>query len=372
MVRKKFLLIWFSLLSIFLILGSSIGVPFVFSQELSSYDSTKFGINYFSTHNHYEPKYLTDYVLDRDFSLFENNGITDITVALIWKYLEPTPGGYNYQALDDIERVCNFASKYNLNVTINFYTMMQEDSFTIPEWIIPRKFEQVFLDPYIRQCWLNFLDYCADRLSSVEAISSWHMMNEPARKEWACDVAIEDFLDLWSEMRDIFKAYSDRPVSVRFAAQVFDDPNHFNRDCRIYEILDYIALNWYENHCSREKLENMINEIRKYSDVEISEFGFKTDDDHLQAWKYFDYVNFFKRLKITECSAWMWRADYDSPNPEPAGFGFNIAKNFLGEPRQAFYFLQEDQYFLQYYLPQFLIYYWKSQFPVFSIVFSMF
>jgi len=366
MVGKKFLMVFLSFLGIFSLLGSSAGVSLVFAPELSSDNSMKFGINYYSTHNHYEPKYLTDYVLDRDFSFFEKQGIKDITVALIWKYLEPSWGEYNDQALDDVERVCSFASKYNLNVTINFYTMMQENSFTIPEWVIPRKFEQVFLDPFIRQAWLNFLDHCVDRLSSVQGISSWHMMNEPARTEWACDVEIDDYIALWSEMKDIFKAHSDRPVSVRFAAQVFDNPNHFNRDSRIYDILDYIALNWYENHCSREKLESMLNEIREYSEVEISEFGFKTNNDQLQAWKYFEYVSFFRRLKITECSAWMWRADYDSPNPEPAGNGFNLAKNFMGQPRQAFYFLQTESYILQYYLPQFLIYYLKDQFPVFS------
>jgi hypothetical protein len=116
----------------------------------------------------------------------------------------------------------------------------------------------------------------------------------------------------------------------------------------------------------------MVNEIREYSEVEISEFGFKTDDDQLQTWKYFEYVSFFGRLKIRDCSAWMWRADYDSPNPEPAGTGFNLAKDFTGEARNAFYFLQTEPYILQYYLPQFLIYYWKNQFPVFSTLFGIF
>jgi hypothetical protein len=30
----------------------------------------RFGVNYLSTHNHYEPYYLSDEELDRDFALF--------------------------------------------------------------------------------------------------------------------------------------------------------------------------------------------------------------------------------------------------------------------------------------------------------------
>ena len=33
----------------------------------------------------------------------------------------------------------------------------------------------------------------------------------------------------------------------------------------------------------------------------------------------------------------MWRADYDSPNPDPPGENFNLAKNVDGTARPAFY-----------------------------------
>ena len=66
----------------------------------------------------------------------------------------------------------------------------------------------------------------------------------------ACNVSIDEYLDLWAEMKAIFKLYSDRPVSVRFAAQLFDSPNHFNNDQRILDLLDYLSLNWYECYYS--------------------------------------------------------------------------------------------------------------------------
>jgi sugar phosphate isomerase/epimerase len=154
----------------------------------------RFGVNYLSTHYHYEPGYLSNEELERDFSLFRKQGLEYVTLCAVWKYLEPELGVYNEDAIDDLIRVCSFASDYDLKVVIDFHTMMNEDSWTMPAWLIPQKFEAVFLNETARQAWLNFLDHCAARLNSSESIWSWNMMNEPARRAWACDVSIEDFL----------------------------------------------------------------------------------------------------------------------------------------------------------------------------------
>lgn len=52
----------------------------------------RFGVNYFSTHNHYDPWYLSDDELERDFALFQNQGLEYVTFCAIWKYLEPELG----------------------------------------------------------------------------------------------------------------------------------------------------------------------------------------------------------------------------------------------------------------------------------------
>ena len=195
------------------------------------------GITYLSTHWHYEPYYLSDEEIHRDFTLFNRMGIDYITLVLIWKYVEPTPGNYLEDAYDDIERVCEIAKEHGLEVIIDFHTMMHENSFTMPTWLSPRKFEQVFKDNSAHQAWLNYLEHSVSKLKDVENIHSWHMMNEPARSlypitdNWACDVTVEEFIELWQEMRTVFKSISDKPVSIRFAAKSFD--NHFNRDPRI-------------------------------------------------------------------------------------------------------------------------------------------
>jgi hypothetical protein len=309
-------------------------------------DGLTFGVNYFSTHNHYEPYYLSNETLDRDFSLFQKQGLKYVTLALVWKYLEPKLGVYNEDALNDVERVCSFAQEYDLRVIINFYTMMKNDSWTMPEWLSPRKFEAVFLNSTARQAWLNYLDHCASRLNSSASIWSWHMMNEPWRQEWACNVSVDDFLQLWIEMKAVFRAYSVRPVSVRFAAQSFEDPNHFNNDPRIYDVMDYLALNWYEVYCSQDELVHLVGQAQKHTNITISEFGSNATepgsnvtDKNIQAHQYKSYVELFRRLNLRVCIAWMWRADYVSDNPDAPGVNYNLASDVNGTANLAFYMM---------------------------------
>lgn len=307
-------------------------------------DGTWYGVNYLSAYNHYEPQYLSDEILDRDFGLFKSQGLEYVTLVALWEYLEPQLGEYNDTAINELIRVCDFASRNDLRVIIDFHTMMTNNSWTMPVWLSPRKFETIFTDATgtARQAWLNFLNYCASRLNSSESIWSWHMMNEPARKSWACDVSIEDFLQLWTDMKAVFKSYSPRPVSIRFTPQVFDDPDHFNRDPRVYGVCDYIALNWYEVYCSRELFSDIVEDASSHTEVIVSEFGTNVTDDYDQADLYRQYVDLFHSLDIRDCVAWMWRADYDGSEVEPPGVGYNLAKDFDGTPRPAFYLLRDD------------------------------
>ena len=163
----------------------------------------RFGINYQSTNYHYnEREHLTNAVLDRDFSLFKNQGLQFVILNVIWKYFEPAPGVYNQEAIKNLTRVCEFADKYDLNVIIDFHTIVRKDSnWTIPEWVTPRYFETVFTNNTVRQAWLNFLGHMTYSLSNVPNVESWQMMNEPARNSWACNVSVDEFVNLWTEMK---------------------------------------------------------------------------------------------------------------------------------------------------------------------------
>ena len=335
-----------SVFLIIIILFSTIlfhSIPEAKAQEITN-SETSFGITYLSTNWHYELNHLPDTTLDRDFQLFSDNGIKSITLAIIWTYIEPSYQNYNYPALDEIKRVCEFAAKYNISVIIDFHTIMQASadtdySWTMPNWFSPRLFNTVFLNNTVRQAWLDCLCNCTDYLEEVVNIDSWQMMNEPFRGDWACDVSVDDFVQLWIEMKSAIRVSSEKSVSIRFAEYGFRSPLHFEWDSRIYDICDYVALNYYEDeNSSPENLTTSIGDIRAHAkDVVISEFGSRADDDVMQQIDTRDMVSLFKNLNIGLATAFFWRADYDSPNPTPPGYGLNLAKTTDGVSRLAFY-----------------------------------
>jgi hypothetical protein len=308
-------------------------------QRLKQYEvvatgKQKHGITYLSTNWHYEPSYPSDGEIIRDFQLFREQGITNITLVAIWKHIEPSYGVYNDAALDDIKRVCGFAEDHGLGVTIDFHTMMQEDSFTMPEWLSPRRFKTVIDNETNKRAWLNYLNHSVDYLKDEKAITSWHMMNEPARLEWGCNCTVDAFVDLWTEMRTIFKSLSTKPVSIRFGGDTFD--THFNRDPRILDICDYVSFNVYQT-TNIALLADMVSYVHDNDRfVIISEYGLYTDDDTDQFYAYEDYLGFFDKLDVSCCVAWYWRADYDLGIPEGPGSGYNLAGTVDGDYRPAF------------------------------------
>ena len=345
---KKFLCI----ILIFLFGASTFYFP---ANTAASSESTdiRFGINYQSTNYHYnEDEHLSDEVLDRDFSLFKNQGFDFIILNVIWKYFEQDGlGEYNDDAVDDLIRVCTFAEKYDLNVVIDVHTIVKKDSsWTIPEWVSPRYFETVFTNPEVKDAWLNFLGHMAYRLKDVDNVESWQMMNEPAIGDWACDVSVDDYVSLWTAMKSAIRIYSDKPVSIRFDECL---TNHFNLDARIADICDYISLNWYIQDDSEANLELMVNFAKEHNlGVMVSEFGTNTGadgtlvDEATVTQQYLSSLELFKSLGVNECAPYYWRADYDLGNPCPPGTEFNLAKDVDGTPRDAFYCLGDSSIFV--------------------------
>ena len=301
--------------------------------------TNNWGINYLSTYNHYEPQYLSDEQINQDFSLFQNQGITYLTLCAFWKQLEPKLGEYNDTALAEIQHVCDLASNYNFKVIIDFHTKMNNNSWTMPTWLSPCKFETVFFNSTIQEAWLNFLDHCASQLNDTTNIWSWHMMNEPARGNWACNVSIDDFVALWQNMSAIFKSYSNRPVSIRFAANMFTSINQFNSDPRIFQVCDYLSLNFYDYNCPRATLSSIVSTAKTNNiSVLISEFGSNSTDEATQASDYQSLIAFFRSLGINDYAAWCWKIHVAS-NETPENF--TICNSATGTPKPAFYLLDD-------------------------------
>ena len=310
----------------------------------------QFGINYYATYHHYEEQYyLSNDTLDRDFSLFQNQGIKFVILEAIWAYHERTEGNYNEEAIEDLIRVCSFAAKYDLSVVIDFHTRMGSNSWTMPTWLTNRNFETVLLNETAKQSWLNFLSHMAYSLNNLSNLESWQMMNEPG---WQSTLPAENFttswVNLWKEMRDVFKSYSDRLVSIRFdEALVRSD--YFNSAPEIgNEICDYLSYNWYIQYRLPDYLNSAVSYAKEHNrTIMISEFGSNATlpgsnvtDKVQQAEHYSNSLDLFRSLGVDSCAAFFWRADYKSTNPaDPPGEGYNLAEDVNGTPREAFYYL---------------------------------
>ena len=295
------------------------------------------GLNYASAYWHLDPALTTDEILHRDFRLFQDSKISLICLNVHWSYLEPSMGNYRVSYLDDVIRVCNIANQYGISVVIDFHTLMGNNSYTIPTWVSSRAFNTVMHNSTVRQAWLNMLSFSAGYLNSVPNIHSWHMMNEPYIGSWAVQCSVDDFIQLWSDMKTAIRQHSILPVTVRLAANsVLRD---FENDPRMYELFDYITLTWYETYYPIRDFENLVNMIKGYGkDVTVAEWGYKTNKDPQQYSKFVTYLNLFKGLEIKWTLAWIWRSDSASVDvPETIGKGWNICKNANGDPRQSFY-----------------------------------
>ena len=217
-----------------------------------------------------------------------------------------------------------------------------------PPWVNPTYFETVFTNNTVREAWLNFVGHITERLKDVDNIESWQMMNEPAIGSWACDVSVDHYINLWNETKNKIRLFSDKPVSIRFAASTF---YHFNYDPRIYDICDYFSINWYiqDGPSSEANFTAAVLDAEEHGcNVMVSEFGVDTGpkgelvDDVGVTELYLDSLELFRSLGVNDCAAWFWRADFDSGVPAPPGTDCNLAIDVNGTPREAFYLLNNE------------------------------
>ncbi len=337
------------ILGVFLALAL-LSVFFCTPSAKSAEDDLRFGINYYGVNHHYEQYRLTDDILDRDFSLFQSQGLKFIILEAVWAYIGRTEDSYAPEAIPDLIRVCSFAEKYNLKVVIDFHTLMGSKSWTMPWWLTNRNFETVLLNDTAKQHWLDFLGYIAKGFNDVPNLEGWQMMNEPG---WSSTLPADQFVnkwvDLWKQMKEVFKSYSDRPVSIRFDEALIR-PDYFKMNPQICDVCDFLSFNWFYrddvNELARVKQFALDHEKK----VMISEFGTDTGDtgthadDTTVTAQYLASIEYFRSYGVEDCAAFYWQADFISPNnsPFPPGTDYNLALDILGTPRPAFYCLKNE------------------------------
>lgn len=297
------------------------------------------GVNYLSSGYAYT---MSESVLHRDFQLFEENNVNLIYVNPNWIHIETSIGSYSSPYLTRIRRACEIAGQYGIEVGIAFMTNCRYPSnLTIPRWVenyspYKRSFETVLRNLTVRQAWLNMLEHVASYLGDLTNIHSWLPIDEPYfGASWAVDpayVSVDDFINLWYDAKNAIRSYSVKPFAIRFSSDGFED--HFHRDPRLYDLNDYICLNWYRIYQSASVFRSQCTEIHsKGKEVYVGGCGDNSEDDATQANYIRDAFDFFVENGVDGALAWFWESNGEYTNY------WNLVKNSNGEPRQAFYVL---------------------------------
>lgn len=337
------------------------------------------GVNYLSLYHTYSAEVTTDAILRRDFSRFQQDGISVISLSLYWYRLEGNVRGdydgtypdgqyYGKRFLDNVKRVASIASQYNIGVLVTFHTLWGDDSpWCTPDYVVDPVYGQntglaIVRSDSMKQAFIDMVDHTVTYLAGAPGIWAWAILNEPWYWPHQLDAPYdninqkENFIDLIQKLSNIVKSKDGRPVTIRFVSShtwfgsdgtphvknIFVDD--WGWDQRIFDALDFVGFNAYIEIDSRIQAdwknvvqENIVGSTGRGKKVWITECGFDSDDDTAQATYYRQSVDFFKTLPVEGWLAWDWRSDSMNPNPGQIGMGMNLCDSADGVPRPAYY-----------------------------------
>lgn len=327
------------------------------------------GVNYESLYHNFK---TPDGILQRDFALFRENRLFNITLGLYWYRIETAPGVYDDTFLRRVKHICDIAGQYNLKVMISFHTLWGTDSiWCTPPWIVDpitntNQGLAVVRSISANQSYMNAFKHAVDYLTGVGIpnLWAWSILNEPwywGRTSSEHDFATENgntqkenFIQLMQELSAYVKTKDSRPVTLRFvnahpitattAKNIFVDD--WNWDPRIFSALDFIGFNAYMPPPT-DPLYSIIDPITRTNFTGcknlgktcwVTEFGVKEDNDEIQRQVYRSNMDYFYALGTSGVSAWSWMSEVAPVgwDQNPGFGGMNLA-NMDGTARPAFY-----------------------------------
>jgi hypothetical protein len=303
--------------------------------------------------------HISDEVLHRDFSRFKQDGINVISLSLYWYRLEGNTRGdydgfyddgtpYGKSFLEHVKRFIRIANQYNLKILVTFHTLWDSDWCT-PDYVIDPEtgnntHHAIVKSEDMKQAFLDMVNHTVNYLKN-EKIFAWALLNEPWGEAYS-----ESFIDLIQRESTLVRGITGLPVTVRFVCAhtwtrsdgTHGVMNHFDSvwkwDQRIFDALDFIGLNSYIKYPELYDTwlnitrENVNGIIQRGKNVLITEFGFQSDDDALQAEYYKKTLDAFDTMPVSGWIAWNWN-QFDL---NAVGKGWNLLKTPQGEPRPAY------------------------------------
>jgi hypothetical protein len=286
------------------------------------------GVSYFTRHHFYDTPTET---LETDFAKFRNDGIRTIAIVMFWYNLELSKGVYNQQFINNVIRVCNLADMYGLEVMIDFHTLVNEaDSWTNPAYVGVAM--RLITDPEIANAYVAMLDWALRQLKDIKNIWAFSVLNEPwfwPLEEWRKT----NWINLITELTNTTRQITSKPVTIRFVSALFE--RDWNWDPKLLAALDFVSLNArvspsktndvYWNNFDEYRI-GLLQISQKAAalgkQVEITEFGYATYNNTLQADMYRNYTDIFDSTpNLIGWLSWCWDRSYDP----------NLALNFVDD-----------------------------------------
>jgi len=311
-----------------------------------STSSMTLGVNYLSSGNAYDD--TTNSILTRDFTLFKNNNVTDITIRLVWSAIEgSTRGSYDTRMIGNVKRALGVAGGLGLRVHISLWTHFQEyATWSVPDYVTdPFTGKHITLaivrSSTMRRAWLDMVSWVVRQIQSYPAIASWQILNEPMYDSSFTAVDQKaNFQTLWGDAAQLIESLdaSQRPCTVRFA--IDDSPWSGDFDLSSLKSLDYVGINVYVDPNDFGRLQwgtwNMVyravNDTHaRGKEIWFTEFGAWSSNAATQERAYAYTLDVAIARGVDGAFAWAWQSINSIDEP------YNICLNTSGSAAPAFY-----------------------------------
>ena len=307
------------------------------------------GVSYLTRHHFYDTPTET---LEADFAKFRNDGIRTIAIVMFWYNLELSKGVYDRQFINNVIRVCNVADMYGLEVMIDFHTLVnEEDSWTNPAYVGVAM--RLMTDPEIANAYVAMLDWALSQLKDVKNIWAFSVLNEPwfwPLDEWRKT----NWINLITELTNTARQITSKRVTIRFVSALFE--RDWDWDSRLLAALDFISLNarvspnrtndvYWNNF---DEYRSGLLEITKKAatldkQVQITEFGYATYNNTLQADTYRNYIDIFDSTpNLIGWLSWCWERSYDPNDPASNFVAASIFDPLTETVRPAYFYLAKS------------------------------
>ena len=291
---------------------------------------SQYGVNYLSDGNRY---YESDDILEKDFAFFKQNGISIISIRVMWISIESSPGNYRTEVINNYKRVLSMAEKYNLKVNIDFWSHFHSFStYWRPNYVTSNR--AIYLDNSIKQAWFNMVKYVVNQLNGYSAINSWAVMNEPFYDYSSDRVPMERFI---VECADLIRSLDNRPITCRFTVDYNPWNGLFDYDILdaldIVSITEYMSPDWSSSYhgATWNTIKQALEWCNQHNkDFWIIEFGTSSGSDETKRQYFNGSIEMFQELGIKTVFAWAWQSR--SPQNE----AYNIAEG-VADPSPAFF-----------------------------------